>query len=284
MFKSPGVELKTINDLRQVICKGKYHDFTDVVPYVSPEKFKDGPGMGYNIVPNIIHFIWIGSVVPEKYVKNMQTYCEKNPVYIIYFWHDYDVCESDMGELWGRKNFVLKSLKKNNYDVNIRNKYIFENETNMGCKADIIRYEIVYQYGGIYADIDSVCITGFDGYFKMPLLSYTDRQRWNNVQNAFFAFPKKYIFLDYLIQCLRWSYYDVTHKKDIPSIAGPTFVTKHLYLFNDTNIKCIHQKHIIFKGAGYGTGGGRGSGGPQYTYHTMDRNWKKPRSQLVSPK
>ena len=112
MFKSPGVELKTINDLRQVICKGKYHDFTDVVPYVSPEKFKDGPGMGYNIVPNIIHFIWIGSVVPEKYVKNMQTYCEKIPVYIIYFWHDYDVCESDMGELWGRKNFVLKSLKK----------------------------------------------------------------------------------------------------------------------------------------------------------------------------
>ena len=90
-----------------------------------------------------------------------------------------------------RKNFVFKSLKKDNYDVNIRNKYIFENETNMGCKADIIRYEIVYQYGGIYVDIDSVCITGFDGHFKMPLLSYTDRQRWNNVQNAFFCISQE---------------------------------------------------------------------------------------------
>ena len=40
------------------------------------------------------------------------------------------------------------------------------------------------------------------------------------------------------------------------------------------NIKCIHQKHIIFRGA---------AGGPQYTYHTMDRNWKKPRARLVSP-
>ena len=271
MFKSPGVELKTIADLRDVICKGKYHDFTGVVPYISPEEFKGMSGGECNIVPNIIHFIWIGSVVPEKYVKNMLTYYDKNPEYIIYFWHDYDVCESDMGELWGRKNFVLRSLKKDRCDVNIRNKYIFENETNMGCKADIIRYEIVYQYGGIYTDIDSACITGFDGHFKTALLTYTNRQGWNNVQNAFFAFPKKHVFLDYLIQCLSWSYYDVTHKKDIPSIAGPTFVTKHLYLFNDEKIKCIHQKHIIFKGAG--------SGGPQYTYHTMDRNWKKPRVQ-----
>ena len=275
MFKSPGVELKTIADLRDVICKGKYHDFTGVAPYISPEEFKDRcrgvSGGECNIVPSIIHFIWIGSVVPEKYVKNMLTYYDKNPEYIIYFWHDCDVCESDMGELWGRKNFVFRSLKKDRYDVNIRNKYIFENEKNMGCKADIIRYEIVYQYGGIYTDIDSVCITGFDGHFKMALLSYTNRQGWNNVQNAFFGFPKKHVFLDYLIQCLSWSYYDVTHKKDIPSIAGPTFVTKHLYLFNDENIKCIHQKHIIFRGAG--------GGGPQYTYHTMDRNWKKPRVQ-----
>ena len=96
MFKSPGVELKTIADLRDVICKGKYHDFTGVVPYISPEEFKRGGEC--NIVPSIIHFIWIGSVVPEKYVKNMLTYYDKNPEYIIYFWHDYDVCESDIGE------------------------------------------------------------------------------------------------------------------------------------------------------------------------------------------
>ena len=78
MFKTPGVELKTIADLRDVICKGKYHDFTGVVPYISPEKFKRRGGGACNIVPSIIHFIWIGSVVPEKYVKNMLTYYEKN--------------------------------------------------------------------------------------------------------------------------------------------------------------------------------------------------------------
>ena len=74
MFKSPGVELKTIVELRDVIRKGKYHDFTEAIPYISPDKFgggRDRGGGDCNIVPSIIHFIWIGSVVPEKYVKNM---------------------------------------------------------------------------------------------------------------------------------------------------------------------------------------------------------------------
>ena len=98
-----------------MIRKGKYHDFTGVVHYISPEEFWNGGGGvgggvdvgGDHIVPSIIHFIWIGSVVPEKYVKNMLTYYEKNSVYIIYFWHDCDVCESDMGELWGKKKFRI---------------------------------------------------------------------------------------------------------------------------------------------------------------------------------
>ena len=74
-------------------------------------------------------------------------------------------------------------------------------------------------------------------------------------------------------------------KKDIPSIAGPTFVTKHLYLFNDTNIKCIHQKHIIFKGAGSGeTGGGKRFRGSSVYISYYGSGGRNLVTQLVSPK
>ena len=242
MSKSEHVKLTNITELKDVIVKGKYHDFTNIKPYIQPPS-PPPPSSSPPTVPNLIHFIWIGSPIPEKYINNIITYYEKNPTHTLYLWQD----QTDpTPKKLQKENIKLFSTIK---DIKLKNQYIYDNEINLGCKADIIRYEILHMYGGMYTDVDSECISPLDDHFKHPLLAYTNKQGWNNVQNAFLVFSKGHPFLDYLIKSLSWSYYDITHKRDVPSIAGPTFVTKHFYFYNDPSIKCIHQKHIIYKGS-----------------------------------
>ena len=40
------------------------------------------------LLPDNLHFIWIGSKIPRKYVNNIQTYRDKNKKYDIYLWLD----------------------------------------------------------------------------------------------------------------------------------------------------------------------------------------------------
>ena len=39
-----------------------------------------------NMLPKNIHFIWIGSVIPDKYIANINTYASNNPDYSIFVW------------------------------------------------------------------------------------------------------------------------------------------------------------------------------------------------------
>ena len=60
---------------------------------------------------------------------------------------------------------------------------------DVGGMTDILRYEIVYQFGGIYADTDSVCSRPFTREF---LTSYVSHEPWGykNICAGNFAFPK----------------------------------------------------------------------------------------------
>ena len=42
--------------------------------------------------------------------------------------------------------------------LEMQNRDIYEKETDYACKADILRYEILYQYGGVYIDADIVLL------------------------------------------------------------------------------------------------------------------------------
>lgn len=88
------------------------------------------------MIPQIIHQIWIG--------KN------KKPDIWMNTW---------INELNNRKNWTYmfwdeKSISK----LNLINKDLYENEKDYACKADILRYEILYKYGGIYIDADIVLL------------------------------------------------------------------------------------------------------------------------------
>ncbi len=85
-------------------------------------------------IPRIIHQIWLGGEVPEKYHKWMAGWASlKGWEYKL--WTDKDV----------------KSLALHNRDL-------YELSTNKGEQSDILRLELLSQYGGVYVDVDYECI------------------------------------------------------------------------------------------------------------------------------
>jgi inositol phosphorylceramide mannosyltransferase catalytic subunit len=85
-------------------------------------------------IPKIIHQIWLGSSIPVQYEKWMNTW--KN-------WEGWDY------HLWTDKD--LETL-------DLQNSKEFRQSQNFGEKSDLLRYEILYQFGGLYVDIDFECL------------------------------------------------------------------------------------------------------------------------------
>jgi mannosyltransferase OCH1-like enzyme len=38
----------------------------------------------------------------------------------------------------------------------------FDRATNVGMKSDVLRYEILWRYGGVYVDVDYECLENID--------------------------------------------------------------------------------------------------------------------------
>ena len=83
----------------------------------------------------LIHQIWIGNNErPDVWMKTVKEFCS-------IYGHTYI--------LWDNTNIPL-----------LINSNKFNKEHTLMGKADILRYEILYSYGGIYVDADSVIING----------------------------------------------------------------------------------------------------------------------------
>jgi mannosyltransferase OCH1-like enzyme len=90
-------------------------------------------------IPKIIHQIWIGSPLPEKYLSLIASWQKYHPDWTYILWNDAMIEELDLV-----------------------NKDQYEKSKNWGQKADIARYEILYRFGGLYVDIDFECFRSFD--------------------------------------------------------------------------------------------------------------------------
>lgn len=91
------------------------------------------------LIPKIIHQIWIGGEVPEKFKEMMHSWQEKHPDWVYKLWTDKDI-----------ESFEFYNVRQ------------FKNAVNLGEKSDIWRYEILSKFGGVYLDIDYECLKSLD--------------------------------------------------------------------------------------------------------------------------
>jgi len=90
-------------------------------------------------IPKIIHHIWLGSPVPQALKSYMHTWQFFHPDWVYLLWTD------EEAQAFGLFNQEL-------YDI----------ETNYGAKSDILRYEILHRFGGVYTDVDFECLQPLD--------------------------------------------------------------------------------------------------------------------------
>lgn len=91
------------------------------------------------LIPHRIHFIWLGSPLPSKCQKFIETWRLFHPDWRVQVWQDQDVDAFQM-----------------------KNRAAFDAAKNYGEKSDIWRYEILERFGGVYADTDFECLKSFD--------------------------------------------------------------------------------------------------------------------------
>jgi GR25 family glycosyltransferase involved in LPS biosynthesis len=128
-------------------------------------------------IPKLLHLIWIGSKnIPTEINSWTIDFQNSNPDWKVIIWRDKDIDK-----------------------LNLKNRKQYNEIIEICGKADIARYEILYRYGGMYIDADTI-------WLKNPLnpLLFKDtiNLSWENdniIMNGWFSCIKNHPFLKIMI-------------------------------------------------------------------------------------
>ena len=122
-------------------------------------------------VPRKMHFIWLGSPLPNKYKRNIRHLLRLNPGYPAHLWTDHAVDLTSFGDA----AVYHHNLSERRQTRRFRNWDLIERESNLAGKADYLRMEVVFLHGGIYMDTDTVGVRSFDSMgslFAWPFVAH----------------------------------------------------------------------------------------------------------------
>ena len=159
-------------------------------------------------IPKILHQIWIGP--KEAPASLMKTWKDKHPDFEYVLWNEEEI----------RNRLTLRCHEKINMISEING------------KADIIRWEILHQYGGYFVDADSMCIEPFDEFFegKTAFATYENENvRAGLIATGTMGFIPKHPLCDDIIKWILSDESDELIKKTRAWFSvGPALLTKML--------------------------------------------------------
>ncbi|KAL4233745.1 hypothetical protein ACF0H5_008425 [Mactra antiquata] len=192
-------------------------EFKPLQPEVTedfPTTFGESPR-----IPHIIHQTYKDTLIPHKFVRYVKTFAKYNPNWKYYFWTD----ESARKLIAERHPDFLSTW--DNYRSGLN-------------KADALRYIVLYEFGGIYADIDVENMRSLDRatmkytciFPPEPLEQAILRLRLHYlINNAIMMCRPKHPFLKQMISALP----HFRPMADPIDLAGPSFVTSQFLLYNN---------------------------------------------------
>jgi inositol phosphorylceramide mannosyltransferase catalytic subunit len=171
-------------------------------------------------IPRIVHQIWLGSPVPAVFDEWRKTWMQL--------------------EGWEYKLWTEKEISQ----LRLYNRALYDSSTNYGEKSDIVRLEILAQFGGVYIDVDLECLKpeifeelhhSFDFYIGFEPLEHGFTNKFNmfKVCNALIAAAPKHPLIQDLITNLQANY--LAYKKCCNAVqrTGPSYLTR---------IICEHER------------------------------------------
>lgn len=162
------------------------------------------------MIPGTFHQVWLGSEVPERFHDMMETWRTHHPEWSFRLWTD----ENRPRPL---TNEIL---------FNAAGRYVAPNRIGQ-MQSDILRYEILYRYGGVYVDVDTECLRPIDALVADVgcFLAWERQDVWAG--NTYVGSRPMHPFIGQLIRLLPES--AKLHKGQVPSvISGPQFITRQL--------------------------------------------------------
>jgi len=164
-------------------------------------------------IPKIIHVVWINgkieeSGVPEDLKQYIVTWIEKH-----------------LDDEWKFKVWTDADVAK----MNLYNQDLYDDATNYGVKSDILKYEIVYNYGGVYVDTDFEALKPLD-LFHHCYDFYVGIQpldtQYLQLGAALFGAIPGHPILKHTIESMKESYYK---HKGAPGKTGPVHFTRAFF-------------------------------------------------------
>ena len=204
----------------------------------------------------IIIVIIIVSLIIIYDIKNIENYQEDNIQHIIRqtaptdkskWKQDWYICQESWNKnfpdwqykLWtdeDNDNFVKTEFPEFYKTYNDYDKLIY--------KIDMVRYCILYKYGGIYADMDYYCNKNFYNELNKNRISISESPYTHNeyLQNALMISPKNNKFwLDVIEEGVkRWN--NGNNNGDVLDLTGPRLISS-VYEKNKNEINVLPKKY-----------------------------------------
>ncbi|XP_045170198.2 uncharacterized protein LOC123532711 [Mercenaria mercenaria] len=218
LFTSIVYVIFVLGEKEIIIGNGENVDISDIKPF-EPFLDEDFPKMldTNPRIPKIIHQTWKDSFVPTAFHENVRSFIDKNPNFKYYFWTD----ASARQLIADRHPELLET---------------FDNYVEPVRKADMLRYVVLYEFGGIYADLDTECLRPLDRVlnkfscvispepYEHASLIYNTRFM---VTNSIMFCGKKHPFLYRLMYNLP----SFSHFSQDIDASGPNYVTLQLSIY-----------------------------------------------------
>ncbi len=184
-------------------------------------------------IPHVIHLIWLGSNIHEKVGICFDSWKKHHPDWEVKIWTDKEVAAFD----WSSEH----------------SKVCFEEADTWAEKADILRLEVLYRFGGIYSDADVVCLNSFDlltrqevGFFSSFELNYVGKHYGEPffVGSAVMGSSQESQVMKYCIENLK-------SKKEAPEVGiikrtGPGLISRACQTALHTN-----SEHVLILPCSY---------------------------------
>lgn len=209
------------------------------------------------MIPKKLHRIWLDEPIPERYEQFWQGLSELHPDWELITWNDSNKLD------W------------------LRCRDVFDAVTSHAGRADVLRYEIIAKYGGVYVDTDVEGLKPFD-----PLLD-DDRAfiAWENTEllcPTVIGAPPNHAALNALLDELP-DWFAHNKRKPPNEQTGPVFITKQWRRRDDVR----RLPPVAFYPVGWWEK--KRLGGPyparSYAVHHWDKGWAAEEKKTVrSPK
>lgn len=154
-------------------------------------------------IPKIIHQIWIGGPLPEAF-KDL---CDSWKVY------------------YNNRGWLYKLWTDEDVDaLNLYNRGFYDATKKPGIRSDLMKWEIIYKFGGFYLDVDFESLQPLDdlsGYDFVTALQPLDTY-FLQLGAAFYGARSGHPILEYCIKTVKKDW----RLKTTPHKTGPVHFTK----------------------------------------------------------